>query len=769
MFGGDASCASAELSGGGTGRLCGGITEAFDGVTNIDVNVILPAAPASGDDGPYPAVGMFHGWGGSKIGPGNGQAAGFVRRGYAVFTMSDRGWGNSCGQQDQKRLTDPEGCANGYNHLLDTRYEVRDAQHLLGVLADEGVVDPERIGATGPSYGGGMTMALAVLKDRTMMPDGSLEPWKSPGGTDMSLAAAAPEIPWTDLAYSLQPNGGTLDYVRDAPYLGPAGHPRRIGVLKQSFVAGLYGTGLQNSNYPAPGQDEDADLTRWFALVNAGEPYDQDPLAADLVDELTTHHSSYYIDHSQAPAPLLISSGWTDDLFPPDEAIRFYNRTRTQYSEADVSLIFMDNGHQRGQNKGADIALLRERQDAWLDHYVKGEGAEPPQGVTTKTTTCPSTAASDGPFEAPTWAEVAPGEISLDGDAQQVILPEGGNPQTNLAFDPVASGLGDKLLACATAPGSDAPGTAGYRLDPAPAGGYTLMGSPTVVANILSPGPHSQIAARLLDVAPDGDATLVARGLWRPAITGDAEPVRQVFQLHPNGWKFEEGHIAKLELLPNDEPYGRLSNGQAPVAVSGLQLRLPVLEEPNGGLIASPAGKVVPQGYELARDFAAVSDTDGDGWPDSIDNCPADANPDQADSDGDGTGNSCDATDDDADDDAVPDSQDNCPTVSNPVQTDSDNNGTGDACEPNAPSQMSLRVNQRRALVDRKYTFRFRVSSDDPACFSGVTIKIGPNRATTNSEGRATIRRSFGTTGTKTARARKPGCDGAETTIRVRR
>ena len=27
-------------------------------------------------------------------------------------------------------------CANGYNHLMDTRYEVRDAQEVFAALAD---------------------------------------------------------------------------------------------------------------------------------------------------------------------------------------------------------------------------------------------------------------------------------------------------------------------------------------------------------------------------------------------------------------------------------------------------------------------------------------------------------------------------------------------------------------------------------------------------------------------------------------------------------
>ncbi|MDX6651331.1 MAG: type transport system ATP-binding protein [Solirubrobacterales bacterium] len=686
---GSLSCSSALLSGtpAGTARVCSGITHTFDN-TDIDVNVILPAAPLAGADGPYPTIGRFHGWGGSKVGLSGSnvddRTSSFIRRGYAVFSMSDRGWGNSCGAQDQKRINDQPGCAKGYNHLLDTRYEVRDAQYLLGILADEGIVDPQRIGATGPSYGGGLSMALAALKDRVMTENGTLVPWKSTGGKDMRIAGAAPEIPWTDLAYSLQPNGATLDYVKDAPYFGPNGG-KRIGVLKRSFVSGLFGTGLSTSNYAPPGQDSGADLITWYGLINAGDPYDSNPAAADLVSELTNHHSSYYIDHSEAPAPMLIANGWTDDLFPPDEAIRFYNRTRTQYPSTPIALMFADFGHQRGQKKAADVAKIAAEQDAWLDYYVKGDGPAPFEGVTALTTTCPKESASAGPLQATSWASIAPGEIRLDGDAQQLIAPAAGNPALGAAFDPIASttapgGLG----ACNTGSATDQPGVATYRLEAAPTNGYTLIGSATIVADILSPGPTSQIAARLLDVGPDGNETLVSRGLWRPEVTPSSTPSRQVFQLHPNAWKFAEGHIAKLELLPQDEPYGRFSNGQAPIAVSKLQLRLPVLEQPTGGLVKAPADKVLPPGYELARDYLPITDGDGDGWPDSIDNCPSTANADQIDSDGDGVGNACDSQDDDSDNDSVPDSADNCPTVANAFQTDGDGDGVGDACDPDA-------------------------------------------------------------------------------------
>jgi fermentation-respiration switch protein FrsA (DUF1100 family) len=584
-FGGDAPCAAESGV-----RLCAGVTETFDGVTNIDVNLILPPEPASGGDGPYPAIGFFHGWGGSKIGI-NDRTKDWASRGYAVFSMSDRGWGNSCGGLDPQRITDPAGCARGYNHLMDTRYEVRDAQHLLGVLANEGAIMPKRIGVTGGSYGGGISMALAALRNRTMIEnaDGSdsIVPWTSPApqSLEMEIAAAAPDIPWTDLAYSLAPNGGTLDYVADSTYMGRVD---RIGVMKQSFVTGLFAIGQATSNYAPLGTDDDADLQKWYALFTAGEPYDGNPLAEDIADELTTHHSSYYIDHSIPPAPLLISNGWTDDLFPPDEAIRFYNRTRSQYPDAPVSLFFSDHGHQRGQNKDADSERLVAAQNTWLDYYVKGVGPTPFEGVTTLTQTCPGDAPSGGPFTARSWPEISPGEVRFAEPESKLIAPVATNPETAQAFDPIAGGG-----ACATTSSEDAPGTATYRLPAAPAGGYTLMGSPTVNADITAAGLSSQIAARLLDVAPSGEQTLVARGLWRPEAEG-----RQTFQLHPNGWKFEQGHIAKLELLSADTPYGRVSNGQVSVTIANLDLRLPVLERPGaaGGAVVEPGPQVVPEG-----------------------------------------------------------------------------------------------------------------------------------------------------------------------------
>lgn len=90
-------------------------------------------------------------------------------------------------------------------------------------------------------------------------------------------------------------------------------------------------------------------------------------------------------------------------------------------------------------------------------------------------------------------------------------------------------------------------------------------------------------------------------------------------------------------------------------------------------------------------DFTTIGDNDLDGLPDNCDpdddndgvldtndNCPRQANSNQADNDNDGLGDAC---DNDDDNDGILDGYDNCPFIFNPGQEDIDKDGVGDVCD----------------------------------------------------------------------------------------
>jgi predicted acyl esterase len=537
----------------------------FDKVP-LDADVTLPASGT----GPWPTIVMIHGWGGSKTDFETTSPEGdknktfdynniyYAQHGYAVLNYTARGWGRSCGSKES-READPVCEERGWIRLADTRYEARDTQYLTGVLADENITSPKHIGVTGISYGGGQSIELAYLRNQIRLPNGSFAPWLSPKGKKMKIAAAYPRWPWSSLVDSLEPNGRFLE--SQIATTSQASEP--LGVSIQSYVAGLYALGNVSGFYAPPEMDPEADLTKWFAAVNAGEP--ATPEDNQIADKILKYHQGYGLPGK--PAPLLIQNGWTDDLFPPKEALRVYNQARS--IGGGVALQFGDLGHSRGANKAnADHAFQEEAASffgAWLQH----SGTKPKSGkVTAYTQTCPTSEPAGGPYVAKNWGKLHPHTVTFGSATAQMFTDAGGNATIAADFDPIAG----TSESCKTVKAEEEPDTANYNMT---SKGFTLMGLPTVKATIKNTGTFPEIAARLWDVMPSGEERLVTRGVWRVAPSEENGTATITFQLHGNGYKFPAGDTVRLQLLGRDAPYYRASNGTFVIEASNVSVTLP--------------------------------------------------------------------------------------------------------------------------------------------------------------------------------------------------
>jgi fermentation-respiration switch protein FrsA (DUF1100 family) len=524
----------------------------FDGVP-LDVDVWLPAT----GDGPFPTIVMLHGFGGSKTDfqgpqPAGYNAMSFARKGYAVVLPSARGFGRSCGVPDSRTA----GCERGWIHLDDQRYEARDVQWLLAKLVDQLVARPDALGVTGISYGGGTSLELAMLADRIRRPDGVTESWQSPDGVPLSIAAAWARWPWSDLADALQPNGR----------LGLDTYATPVGVAIQAYINALYGL-ANTSGFVAPlGADPTADLTAWNQRLNKGEPYGAD--VRSILKQIHTYHGVLGLPIDKGITPLLIQSGWTDDLFPVGQGLRIYDLLRQKSKSAPVTLQLGDLGHSRAANHPADIAAFDAQGLAFFEARLKHAGKGPAAGsVTSYSQACPKSAThGGGPNHASSFATLARGELVFRHKAAQRVTSSGGDAALSEKLSPLA------LDQCKGVPDDVARGTAVASVR---ATDVTLMGMTHVRADVAVTGHNAMLVGRLWDVDPStGRQRLVDRGVVRLRSRTIVS-----FDLNGNAYRFKRGHQIKLELLGRDSPTYRAANGTFSVTVSKLRVALPTREK----------------------------------------------------------------------------------------------------------------------------------------------------------------------------------------------
>lgn len=586
-----------------------GTTPSFDGLP-MSVDVTIPCEAS----GAIPLVTMAHGWTDDKtIWEETGRSdtvsstfrrasnhhwnnIWFASRGYAVLNYTARGWHDSCGPRTpgsvDRVLPAPQCRDHAYwIHMSDQRWEVRDTAWLTAGLVDSGVADAERLAITGGSYGGGTTIMNGVLGDRIVCggdpvpaelgpdpcadkPDGDYAPWTTRDGTPLRWAVSIPMYTWSDVIQVLIPNGRGTDGV-----LLPDGHHADpVGVPIESYLAGLYAAGqpLGNGFFAPPLVDPSADITTQTLRTLAGNPFPyQDPIVANGVRQFRTFKSAIGIE-PKTTVPIFWVQGLTDPLFTAFEAIQMANRLRAFDPAYPIKLFFGDLGHFYAAERVDEWDAAHEMMNAFLDHYLRGEGPAPVFGATAAITRCFN---PDDPMElvtAPGWGALHTGLLTLEtgvtGVSASAVPSEAG-----LVTDPI---LTEQLPVPAPykgcrryTPRLPEPNSvlADFTVDQP----VTLLGGPVVELTYATTAPDVELNIRLWDVAPDGTKALVTRGTYR-SLDGPGTDLVAAFQIAPTGYRFAAGHTIQLDITANDAPYRQPSNVPALLIPTRAALTLPV-------------------------------------------------------------------------------------------------------------------------------------------------------------------------------------------------
>jgi pimeloyl-ACP methyl ester carboxylesterase len=519
------------------GRICDGYLRSDVDKTLLDVRLEIPPGA-----GPFPLIALIHGYGGSKTSTGD-IAGRLLADGYAILRYSTRGFGNSWGQVN----------------LADLRAEIGDLRSMIAAVVDERdyAINPDAVAVSGASYGGGH--AWLALVEPT---------FQTRKQNTVRIRAVVPIAPWTDLLYSLLPNGR------------PNNSLDGLGAIKLSYVNGLYASGIRrNPERPYPNYPDY--LIAWHAYANATEPYSTDPVWKQFTDGVTIGRSvwwqpEFWADVARNRVPVFQVQGFTDDLFPLPEAKRMLLALQTLVPDYPITTYLGDLGHPRSRNQPEEVDYVLSLIEPWLAFYLKSEGNAPTPSIHASRT--------DEPFnpqhviQLADWTQLSSGQINREWAGTPTPLV---NPVTfvgsGVQWDPFTGGAGDQLQPYTqTPPPWDVvPGNV-FTFSFTPADAVVIAGQPTVTLDAAVVGHRVQLNVRVIDVDGSNERLITRGTVTLDAGLGVDVGTRQiVIPTYGNFWVVPAGHTIRLEISNVDSPYITPSREPSTTVISRVALAIP--------------------------------------------------------------------------------------------------------------------------------------------------------------------------------------------------
>jgi ABC-2 type transport system ATP-binding protein len=606
----------------------------------LDATLYLP------EQTPAPAVIVAHGFGGSKKSV-DSDARELAQRGFVALAYSARGFGRSEGQIG----------------LNSPQYEVADASKIVDWLGEQPEVtqdgaDDPKVGVTGGSYGGSLSLLLA--------------------GTDKRVDALAPAITYNDLSQALLPNSATTsDTVPGTPAANAFADD---GVFKRSwagifFASGAGGAGLTDPTADAVEEgDEDDDIdmpsgntggtggeesggtdsgaesgdsgpgagatgTSGTGTAAAGQPgggsgqpggqqagnpcgkFRPEFCAAYAEVATTGRATEKTVDLLRSVSPMQVTKNITqptmlvqgeqDTLFGLDQADA--NARQIADAGGKVKVVWYTGGHDGGRPGPGVRAQIAD----WFDFHLRGQGSDPGTGLeyavqgalrvqgapsvrTVSTGTYPGLAGN---------AATERRSVAVTGPEQTIVNPPGGNPASVSSLPGLGSIIGSSSRLVGRV-SIDLPGQAAQFVSKPLEQQLLIAGSSTVRLRVAAvPGaapPASEGAvlfAKLYDVGPDGTRILPGSAVspFRvPALPADGSPVEVTVTLPGIVRPIETDRSIALVVSTTDQAYAPATQAAAyRVALAdGAALEAPVVSGTHSGN-GVPAGPLIGIGIVL--------------------------------------------------------------------------------------------------------------------------------------------------------------------------